>query len=184
MSITIKPLTVEELEQIPNDGNRYEIVGGELYMSAAPDRRHQEALSELNEVFQAAARHAKSGKVFFAPVDVRFANDTQVQPDLIYIRTERLSIYRGHVVFGPPDVVAEMLSPSSRVADQTVKFRLFESGGVLEYWLGDPERRELRLYVLRGGRYEEIAAEAGRLRSTVIPGLEVDVAGLFAAAFD
>lgn len=184
MSIAMRLLTADEMEQFPNDGKRYEIVAGELHVSAAPDLRHQQALAELYDAFKAAARRAKSGRVLFAPVDVRFADDTQVQPDLVYVRTERLGMCRGHTVFGAPDVVAEMLSPSSRAFDQTVKFRLYEREGVLEYWLGDPERRELRLYVLRGRRYEEAAAVGGRLVSAVIPGLEVDVAGLFAAAFD
>jgi Uma2 family endonuclease len=120
------------------------------------------------------------GQVLFAPVDVRFSDRDQVQPDLLFIRGERLDIYQGHTVQGAPDLVVEIVSPSDRSFDEVRKRALYEANGVPEYWIVDPKARTLRLLVLTEGRYVEAAPRDGRLRSTVLPDLVVDPAALFA----
>ena len=181
MSILTRPLTYEDLEQFPDDGRRYEIVDGELHVAAAPAKPHQRLSRRLLTLIDSAVEGSQSGEVFYAPVDVRFADETQVQPDILFIRRERSAIYRGNTVYEPPDLVVEILSPSTRAYDEQVKARLYERMGVPELLIADPDAPSLRLYVLRDGRYVQVEPDGdGRLHSTVVPGLVFDPATLLA----
>ena len=114
-------------------------------------------------------------------MDVRLSPHDVVQPDLLFIRRERLHLYQASgVVDGPPDLVVEILSPSSRSIDLIRKPALYARGGVPEYWQADPDRRTLRIFVLRHGLYDEVLPENGPLRSTVLPGSVIDPTALFA----
>ncbi|MGH2531124.1 MAG: Uma2 family endonuclease [Thermomicrobiales bacterium] len=119
--------------------------------------------------------------MYYAPVDVRFADDTQVQPDLLVIRNERRHIYQGNTVHGAPDIVVEIISPSNPAYDQVAKRRLYEAAGVLEYWMADPGARTFRMLALRNGPYVPVEPIAGVFHATVVPGLTVDPLALFAA---
>jgi Uma2 family endonuclease len=181
MSVLTRPLTVADLEQFPDDGRRYEIIGGELHMAAAPAKAHQRLLRRLTILIDGAVTRSDAGEVFFAPVDVQFSNLDQVQPDLIFIRKDRLDIYRGHTVFGPPDLVVEVLSPSTRAYDEGAKARLYAEAGVPELWFADPNLFEFRLFVLRDGQYIAVESDPdGHFHSIVVPDLIVDPAQLFA----
>jgi len=180
MSIQPRPLTFEDLLDTPDDGYRYEIIDGEMIVSPAPGRKHQ-SFSGL--LFLLVATHVRSnnlGEVFFAPVDVRLHTNDIVQPDLIFIRRDRLDIYQDNPVEGPPDLVVEIISPTSVVRDAIRKARLYAASGVREYWLADPVKRTFQLFVLRDGRYEDVAPIAGLHHSTVVDGLIIDAAALFA----
>ncbi|MBA2278699.1 MAG: Uma2 family endonuclease [Chloroflexia bacterium] len=181
MSVQTRPLTYDDLCQTPDDGNRYEIIDGELIVSPAPNLDHQRLLGELFALVRGYVRQHRLGRVFLAPVDVRLSAHDVVEPDLLFIRRERRDIYGSRrYVQGPPDLVVEIISPSSEKTDPGRKFDLYASSGVPEYWLMDPATRRFQLFVLREGRYEEMAAEAEHLRSEVIPGLVVDPGALFA----
>src|SRR5918994_3828095 len=93
MAITTELLTYKDLEQVPDDGLRYEIIDGELYVAAAPAKPHQRLLGRLYRLIDDAANAAGAGEVFMAPVDMRFSLHSQVQPDLLFIRRERAGIY-------------------------------------------------------------------------------------------
>ncbi len=180
MSIKTRLLTVDELDQFPDDGKRREIIAGELYVSPAPAREHQKLAIHLSYLLYQAIELSGWGEVYFAPVDVRFSAHDQVQPDLLVIRKERREIYRGNTVYGPPDIVVEILSPSNRTYDVVEKGRLYAAAGVPEYWILDPITREFRILALVEGRYVPVEPDGEVLRSTVVPGLAVDPAALFA----
>ena len=185
MSILTRPLTYEDIEHIPIDGNRYEVVYGELRVSAAPDPAHQEFVGVLYLLLAPLVRRRRLGKVYLAPFDVRPLGGDVVQPDLVFIRREGLDRFERGKFVGPPDLVVEVLSPSTRTYDETVKARLYAEAGVPEYWLPDPFARTFQVLVLREGRYEPVAPDdRGRLRSTIIPDLLVDPAALFAELDD
>jgi Uma2 family endonuclease len=178
-------LTYQDLEDFPDDGKRREIVGGKLYVSAAPLRKHQKLSGRLHILVHNQIEAAGLGEVYYAPVDVRFPNGDQVQPDLLVLLNRSLDRYRGNTVFGPPDNVVEILSPSSVSYDRVEKAELYAAQGVLEYWLADADRPELVILALRDGAYVQIQPEPdGRLRSTVVPDLIVDPARLFAGLGD
>jgi Uma2 family endonuclease len=181
MSLLARPLTYEDLRQIPPDGYCYEIIDGELVVSAAPNRKHQRWSGSLFGLLQERER-AGLGEAYHAPVDVRLFPDQEtpiVQPDLIFLGRDQLHIYRDTLVEGPPDLVIEILSPSTRTIDLTRKAQLYAEAGVPEYWVADPDEPSLRGYALRDGEYRENPAEAGQLRSGVVPGLVVDLETLF-----
>lgn len=176
-----RPLTYEDLEAFPDDGMRREVIGGMLYVSPAPARPHQKVLGRFFRLFSDEIELTGLGEVFFSPVDVRFSPIDQVQPDLIVLLNHRLDTYRGSTVFGPPDIVVEVISPSSKSYDRATKFNLFESQGVPEYWVADPVALTLQQFALQNGRYVEVPPDSeGRFRSTVVPSLVIDPAFLFA----
>jgi Uma2 family endonuclease len=180
MSLLARPLTYDDLRQMPDDRNRYEIIGGELIVSPSPNRAHQIVAYRLTQLIgdYVDARHL--GQVFFAPVDVRLSPHNIVEPDLLFIRQERLGIYGPTgPVEGAPDLVVEIISRSSRVMDRIRKAALYADSGVPEYWIVDPEKRELQILTLEQGQYEPVEARDGRCHSAVIPGLAVDPASLF-----
>jgi Uma2 family endonuclease len=112
----------------------------------------------------------------FAPVDVRISPTNIVQPDILFISRERQHVFAGDIVEGAPDLVLEILSPSTRQRDETTKLALYASAGVREYWLVDPVARSIRLYTLsETGGYRLIEAVGGLIRSIVLPGFEIDV---------
>jgi Uma2 family endonuclease len=185
MSILIaadsRPLTYADLEHFPNDGKRREVVGGKLYVSPAPLKKHQRLSGRVYRFFYDEIEATGRGEIYYAPVDVRFPTGEQVQPDLIVLLNRSVSRYRGNTVFGPPDIVVEILSPSSVAYDRVEKARLYAAQGVPEYWLADADRPELAILALRDGQYVQVQPEPdGRLRSTVVPDLVVDPAQLLA----
>ena len=176
-----RPLTYEDLEGFPDDGKRREVVGGKLYVSPAPLKKHQRLSKRLVVLFHEQVERPGLGAVFHAPVDVRLPNGDQVQPDLLVLLLDHLGRYERNTVFGPPDIVVEIFSPTSFSYDKTEKAELYAALGVPEYWQADPDTPELRILEFGDGAYVPIPPDPdGRLRSRVVPGLVVDPATLFA----
>jgi Uma2 family endonuclease len=182
MSVYVPPkVTWQDLLQFPEDGKRYEIIGGELFVSAAPTKRHQTLLKRLFNVFFVGLELSGWGRVYFAPVDVKFSDEDVVEPDLIAIREDRMHIYADNPVTEAPDIVLEVISPTSIRHDEVRKANLYAANGVPEYWIASSFRPSLRLLALRDGVYVEVDPEPdGRLRSTVAPNLILDPATLLA----
>lgn len=180
-----RPLTYEDLEGFPEDGKRREVVGGKLYVSPAPLKKHQRLSKRLVVVFHEQVERPGRAEVFHAPVDVRLPNGDQVQPDLIVLLLDHLDRYKRNTVIGPPDIVVEIFSPSSFSYDKTEKAALYAALGVPAYWQADPDTPELRILELRGGNYVPVPPDAdGRLRSRLVPDLVVDPVALFAGLDD
>ena len=177
-----RPLTYDDLLAMPDDRNRYEIIDGELLVSPTPRRGHREVALTLLELVAPYVRTRRMGRMFFAPVDVQFGPHDVVEPDLLFIRQDRLDIYQERgVVEGPPDLVVEIIAPSSSSIDPIRKAALYARSRVPEYWLADPEQRTFRLLVLQeDGTYRDAEPVEGCFHSTVIAGLAIDPAALFA----
>src|SRR4051794_24867571 len=106
MSTMLIKLTADDLNDFPNDGKRYEIIDGDLTVSPSPNKYHQRLLSKLHRMIRNDVEEREVGWVYVAPVDVRFFDSDQVQPDLLVLLSERdASVYRGHIVFGAPDLI-------------------------------------------------------------------------------
>ncbi len=176
-----RSLTYQDLDEFPDDGKRRDVIGGTLYESPAPARPHQKVLGRFFRTFTDEIELTGLGEVYFSPVDVRFANGDQVQPDLVVILNHRLDTYQGTTVHGPPDILVEVISPSSKLYDHIQKLNLYESQDVPEYWVADPILLTLQLFSLQNGRFVTVLPDADcRLRSRVVPTLVVDPAFLFA----
>ncbi|HET9768252.1 MAG TPA: Uma2 family endonuclease [Thermoanaerobaculia bacterium] len=175
-------LTYEDYLLFPEDDDlRHELIEGEHEVTPAPGRWHQHSLQNLNRILDRFVHQHGLGWVYFAPFEVKLSNWSAVQPDLLFVSRAREGAFSERGIEGPPDLVIEALSPSTRKRDQTRKLALYEKHRVPEYWILDHERKRLLVYRLRGERYdppEELAALAV-LRSPLLPGLEISLAELF-----
>jgi len=136
-----------------DDDVRRELIDGVPYLMAAPSWRHQEILGNLHVLFRAILK-GKTCKVFL-PIDVRLnadtLDDTVVQPDLVIICNQ--SILDDVSCKGVPDMVVEILSPSTASYDKTLKFKTYLNAGIREYWIIDPEENFLAVHILKDGNY-------------------------------
>jgi len=175
-----KRWTYEEYYKLEEE-QRYEIINGELLLMApAPDMWHQEWSRELFHVIDQQVRAGRLGKVFFPPTDVVLDTENAVQPDLVFIATANLGLIQKRAIFGVPDLVVEVISPSSVRRDRYAKKNLYARFGVKEYWIGDAANQSLEILTLKDGQYElHASAEVkGKLSSTVLAGLEFDLADI------
>lgn len=171
-----KRWTYEEYYQLDDD-QRHEIIDGNLLMAPALDMWHQAWSRDLTLLIATHAKSQKLGKVFVAPFDVVLDPKNTVQPDLIFVATANLGIIQQRAIFGTPDLLIELISPSSVRRDRYDKKDLYARFGVKEYWIGDPANKSLEILTLKEGRYElHCAAEVqGKLTSPVLAGLEFDL---------
>ncbi|QNK56543.1 Uma2 family endonuclease [Paenibacillus sp. PAMC21692] len=148
------PVTYEMYAEWPDDGQRYEIVDGIMeLMSPGPSTTHQAVSGELEFIFKQSCR--KDYLVFHAPIDVILSETTVVQPDILMIHRSRGHVVTKRGIEGPPDLVIEILSPSSHKRDKLVKRKAYAVHGVAEYWIVDIEARTLEQHhLLEDGRYE------------------------------
>ncbi|MFN0057386.1 MAG: Uma2 family endonuclease [Planctomycetota bacterium] len=148
-------LTYADYDRISNDdGRRHEIIDGEHIVNAAPAPRHQQISFQLQLQLYEQIQKRGNGEVYGAPVGVRFSNHDIVEPDLIAIRSENLGIITPTLIDGAPDLLVEILSPSSAATDRIRKLALYERFQVSEYWIVDPESRVVEQYVLTAGVFE------------------------------
>lgn len=147
--------TYEDYRSLPDDGWRYEVIEGELFMSPAPEPMHQESGGNLFASFREFGKKNDAGKAYSAPIDVMLGNfATPVQPDICFIIKSRLDIVKKKRIEGAPDIIVEILSPSNWLVDRRTKYELYAKAGVREYWIVDPEARTIELFVLNEERYE------------------------------
>lgn len=174
--------TYEDYCELPDDGNRYEVIDGVLYMAPAPHPRHQRILFNLTVLFAPFVTGENApGEMFFAPVDVIFAFEDVFQTDLIFISLDRLHIITDRGLDAVPDLVVEVLSPPTRSRDLNLKRHRYAHFGVPEYWPIDPETRTILALELSGGEYVErgTCGSGDELTTTLIPGLVIPVAQVF-----
>ncbi|MGH2558984.1 MAG: Uma2 family endonuclease [Thermomicrobiales bacterium] len=174
-----RPLTYEDLLNTPDDNNRYEIIGGELVVSPAPVPVHQEIIVGLILRIGGFVADRGLGNIYTSPIDVKLTEHNYVEPDIVFIRQERLSIVGPSYIDGYPDLIVEVLSPSSRRRDLVHKAALYSASGVQEYWQVDPQAKTLTINVLRSGHYLPSVHASGITTSEVLDGLAIDVAALF-----
>jgi Uma2 family endonuclease len=178
-----RKLTYDDYVLIPEDGLRHEILDGEHYVSPAPTLFHQSISGALHARLWLFVRQQGLGRVFSAPLDVLFSEHDVAQPDLVFIAKERAGIMAVPNVQGAPDLVVEILSPSTRRRDEGLKRSIYERFGVREYWLVDPERRVVQVFRHNGSRFDSgpelSAAEDGVLATPLLPGLEIRVSEIF-----
>ena len=179
---TYLKLTYEDYLSMPDDGRRHELVDGEHYMTPSPSSRHQGVLGYLHLGIGSFLRKNNVGKLYLAPLDVILSQFDVVQPDLLFISTARLGILSDGYVRGAPDLVVEILSPSSMRHDAIRKRHLYEKFGVGEFWLIDPERDEIEVFLLSDGtlkkQLELTLEQKDVLTSPLFPGLRIPLADI------
>jgi len=184
MTSVVSRLTYDEFQTLPRDGSkRFELIEGEVFMTPSPNTKHQMAAGNLHFALRRFIDDHDLGRVFFAPYDIVFSRWTALEPDLLFIRKERLSIITDANVQGAPDLVIEILSPSNKEYDRETKHRVYEEAGVAEVWYVDPEKRSVEVLNLGPDRRYEVTAKLSgnaAIVSKVLPGLPLTLDEVFA----
>ncbi|HEX5502940.1 MAG TPA: Uma2 family endonuclease [Thermomicrobiales bacterium] len=155
---TAPPLTADDLLAMPDDGNRYELLDGEVYQLSLPSLRHQGVSVVLAGGWLMRAQEAGHGFAFAAPVGVVFPDGSKAEPDLVFVLREHRGILADDAIRGVPDFIVEIISPSSRRHDTALKYRIYERNGVPHYWLCDPDAETITAHTLGAdGRYRQTA---------------------------
>ena len=175
--------TSADLESLPDDGTRYEIIDGELFMSKQPHVYHQGACTRVSFELELWNRRENGGQVIYAP-GLIFADDDDVVPDVVWISTEQLAIALGQdgKLHSAPELAVEVLSPgrANERRDREAKLKLYSRRGVSEYWILSWQKREVEVYRRADGelRLETTLSDSDTLESPLLPGFSCSVASL------
>ena len=179
--MALSQITWQDVQQLPDDGNRYEAIEGELYVTAAPSLRHQRISRELFLALHRLLGVRGHGELFFAPTGVEFpATEEGVQPDLIFVSNERRGILTDPWIRGAPDLVVEILSPTTAGRDRGVKLKLYKRQGVEQYWIVDPEARAVEVWTFGDEPFSERYTDCVPVRLKDETVGEIDLAEIFA----
>ena len=181
VSVKIKnKFTYEDYKNTPDDV-RYELLDGELIMVPAPKEIHQRLDMDIGTPLDTFVKAGRLGRVYSAPLDIVFSNTDTVQPDLMFISNERAHIITEDNIRGAPDLVIEILSPSTAGRDRTFKRTLYERHGVTEYWMVDTDAKNITVLILGKNGYElaGIYGEGQTLTSPTLPGFSLTLDEVF-----
>ncbi len=171
-------LTAEEFFRIYPEESRIELIDGEVYEMPAPTPKHQDILVRVFIPMRSFVDANSLGLILVAPVDVVFDEENVLQPDIVYISD--LSKVKDRI-YGAPDLVVEVASPSTLKRDITDKMKIYERYGVKEYWIVFSSEKTIVVYQLTENGYElfSSAIEKGKVRSKILEGFEINLEEVF-----
>ena len=175
------PFTYDDYAALPADGRRWELIDGEFEVTPAPAPCHQTVSRRLQFELMRVLEESDIAQVFDAPLDVILAPTQVVQPDLAILAKERSHLVSKRGIEGPPDIVVEILSPSTSVLDRRVKKGVYARFGVPEYWIVEPSLGHIELFRLVEGAYviERRFDRASRLTTPSFPQVDINLARVF-----
>ncbi|MDI6631248.1 MAG: Uma2 family endonuclease [Bacillota bacterium] len=179
-STTEKTCTYEDYRKLP-EGAPYQLIGGELVLTPAPGTYHQIIAMKLGVQMANFVSGKERGMVLFAPVDVYLEETETYQPDIIFIARERMEIIEPARISGAPDLVVEILSPTTAYYDLRKKYKVYERTGVKEYWIVDPEEKSVQVFLPKEGKFildQEVAGQ-GVVSSRILEGFTVSLESIF-----
>lgn len=174
--------TYEDWLRLPDDGFRYEVLDGVLYMTPPPAIKHQRASFRLASKMGAFVTERNLGEVLVAPCGVRLPTQpVPVQPDILFVSAARQDIVGEQYVEGAPDLVVEVLSPSNWPYDRTEKFQAYLTAGVQEYWIVDYRACTIEVFTLEEGAYALVGqfGSGETAHSPLLAGFQVVVDEVF-----
>ena len=181
MTPSATKMTYDQYCLLPEDGKQYEVIDGELFMTPAPKPRHQRIVLRLAEELSRFVRENSKGEVFVAPVDVILDQHTVLEPDVLFIRQQRLEIVKEEAIEGAPDLVVEVLSPTTFYKDLRKKMTAYSQFGVQEYWIVDPEPQTIEIYTRREDKLPlaQKFSSVETVESALLSGLRLAVNSVF-----
>ena len=176
--------TYEEYCTFPEDGKRHELINGDHYVTPAPLTKHQRIVANLHRLIGTIVHEKELGIVLSAPIDVLLSHVDVVQPDFLFVSQAHLSIVTEANIQGPPDLVVEILSKSTRKNDEGIKRLLYERALVQEYWIIDPVDETVKIYQLQNDCYQtpqELTTQRPQttLTTSLLPGVLLPLAEMF-----
>jgi Uma2 family endonuclease len=176
------PYTYDDYRLLPDDGRRYELIDGDLFVTPAPTPFHQTVSRRLQHALIRQLEEPGIAYIFNAPCDVILTDTTVVQPDLALVRIARKEIITQRGIEGAPEVVVEILSPSTRERDRYIKRAAYARQAIPEYWIVDPDQGWIEVHRLAGQGYHihDRFDRAATLASPAFPEVAVPLAPLFA----
>lgn len=191
-AVALQKMTYREFREMEFDDDdhfHYELLDGAMIRKASPSPQHQRLSGKIYVLFQALVTEKKLGEVFYAPIDVFLDDYNAPQPDLVFVSTAKQHLVTNDGIMGAPDLVVEIISPSSVRIDRYKKRDIYERFGIPEYWIADPQNQLVEVYVLgEGGRYESFSVAsvldvdegtAFPIHSSILPDLQLDIRQLF-----
>ena len=182
LGIKEKTHTIKDYKLLP-EGAPYQLIGGELIMMVpAPTPFHQIISANIFERIRRFVIEKGIGIVLYSPIDIYLGEEDAYQPDMIFISKQRQEIVKQDGIYGAPDLVVEILSPSTAYYDIKKKFKVYERCGVKEYWIVDPEMKGVDVFLLKSNGEFELSSkyyEAGIVKSIILDGLEIDLKEIF-----
>ncbi len=175
-----KRLNINYYKILP-EGAPYQLIEGELVITPAPNPKHQIILGRIFRHLSDYCDEKEMGIVLVSPIDVYLDSENAFQPDIIYIARDRQHIIKEDGIYGAPDLVIEILSPSTAGYDLKEKFRVYERSGVREYWIVDPEMRSVEIYSNAKGSFS-ISSKSevtGEIESLLLDGFRLDIEAIF-----
>lgn len=145
-------MTADDYLQLPESNQPQQLINGEVIMSLSPVSGHQRAVFRISKYVD---RIKPNGEVFFAPMDVHIDGINVYQPDIFWIAENSLCVERDGYFYGPPDLVIEILSPSTALIDKKDKFKVYQAQSVKEYWLVDILAPYIEIWQLRDGKFTQ-----------------------------
>lgn len=167
---------------LPDDSKRYEIIEGILYVANAPNSDHQTVVTAFGAELRNFAKQHNLGRVLVAPFEVHLsARSRPVQPDVLFVRAERWPEERIAYFEGAPDLIIEVISPSSVRMDRVVKFTAYEAAGVPEYWIANLHTHTIEVYTLSHGEYALLGeyTNGETVQSAVLAGINIVASTVF-----
>jgi Uma2 family endonuclease len=173
------PKTYADYQKL-KEGEPYQLINGMFVKSPSPTVHHQELIKRFVKALL-ILEDKGIGRLLFAPMDVYFSDTEVYQPDIIFIAADNTSVEMDKIVEGAPDLIIEILSPSTAYYDLRHKADVYAQSGVREYWIVDPGEETVEVYSNAGGRFsrEVTAKNSGEARSTIFPEFRVDIGKLF-----
>jgi len=170
-------VTVEEFYRLVPDGQKADLLEGVIYLASPDTRRHDELGGFIKFLLQGYARQKDLGRVFGSRFAFILNEFYAPEPDVAFVRRERLRLVQEKGMNGGPDIAVEIVSRDSQQRDYEEKRRAYRNAGVPEYWLMDPLQQRMEFYrLVPGGRYELVPLEHNRIfRSAVLEGFWIDV---------
>jgi Uma2 family endonuclease len=172
-------LTFDELD----GDDYYELIEGNIVKKSAPTPKHQRLVREILVAIHQTVSSTKKGEVFCSPIDVFLDRYNAYQPDIVYVSKERAKIVTNNGIEGAPDLVVEILSPSTAQNDRGDKMKVYKRHAVKEYWIVDPKSQAVEVYVYNEAEkdfdLESFAVETGKIESKLLPELNLLVENIF-----
>lgn len=174
-------VTYEEFLSLDGENQHVEWVNGEVVAMAPVSTEHQLIARFLVSILSAYVEVRELGETLFDPFQMKTGPDLPGRaPDLLFIAKENLGRLKTNYLEGPADLIVEVISPGRQDIDKTDKYAEYEQGGVHEYWLIDPIRKDAKFFQLSAGKnFQEVPGTAGIYNGLMIPGLWIDVRWLW-----